>query len=725
MLRYSSTFKEPLCHLVILILIALPGFSQAQTSLDSMMYLPEVKVLGHHADRLFRDVPGAVTVIGARELKSIAPLNTSDVLRKSPGIHVIDEDGAGLRTNIGVRGLNPIRSNKVLVLEDGIPITLNPYGEPSLYFSPVVDKMEGIEVLKGSGQLEFGPQTIGGVVNFITARPPQQRESRLKINAGGGGYISGYGSHGNTVGNVGYQLNVTHKRADQLGALRFNVTDISGKLHMRLGEKSSVGVKLGYHNENSNSTYLGITQDMYDRNDNLRTTLTPDDLMLVRKLSASIVHNYRFNDRVDLQTTAYGYTIRRDWRRQQFSRNGLNENSSGVVWGNPSLTNGGAIFMSNRTDWRNRQYEVGGVEVKLNIKHSLFSAENNLKTGARFTKEAAYEQFVQGKKPDSWGGTMRDNEVRLGTAFSGFVINNTKIGDNFSIEYGLRLENYDYERRIHSGRFSIGGSTVVRDTLVAFTRSTFAFLPGVGINYSAGENVSFFAGVHRGFAPPVVKSAINESGAVSAVDKEVSTNYELGARWVVGNYLTFSPTLFYTDFENQVIPVTLATNATGIANGGRTLHKGIEADLEIDVAKALGSKHSATLGGNVTYTDARFNGDDAIDNVLPYAPRLVYNHRASLSLSNGFGVTIYGNYVGKQFSDNKSTAPASRDGMIGKIDGRYLLDATVLYKFRKRNVTLNVSGKNLLNKKYIASRNPEGIRVGLDRFITAGVDIHF
>ncbi len=714
-------------HLCITFLQTSHGFAQTdlQSLEDTTFHLPEIHVVGHSRDQLFREIPGAVTVISSREIRQMAPLQTADVLRKASGVNVIDEDGAGLRTNIGVRGLNPIRSSKVLVLEDGIPVTLNPYGEPSLYFSPIIEKMEGVEVLKGSGQLQFGPQTIGGVVNFITARPPQTLENRIRVNAGRGGYFYGSASHGNTVGNVGYLVNVNHKRADQLGPLGFKVTDASGKLHYRLSDRSAVGIKLGFHDENSNSTYLGITQDMYDRNDNIRTTITPDDLMLIRKVNASFVHNYRFNDRVDLQTTAYGYTIRRDWRRQQFTRNGPNANSSGVVWGNPNLTDGGAIFMSNRTDWRNRQYQVGGLESKLNVRHRLFNSENKLKTGLRYLKEIATEQFVQGSKPDSWGGNMRDNEIRSGSAVSAFMINNTQVGSKLSLEYGFRIENFDFDRRIYRGPFTIDGASVVRDTIVEFNRNTFAFLPGLGFNYTASDRLSLFGGVHRGFAPPVVKSAITATGAASEVDKEVSTNYELGARFAIRDYFVFAPTLFYIDFENQVIPVTLATSATGIANGGRTRHSGIEVDVELDVAKATGSKNSLVLGGNVTYTVARFNGDDVIDNLLPYSPKLIFNNRLSLSLLNGFGFAFFGTYVGEQFVDNLSTVTPSRDGTVGRIDARYILDGNISYTFKKPNLTLNIAGKNLLNTKYITSRNPQGIRVGLDRFITAGFDFKF
>lgn len=723
-MRFYTT--KGILLLMALLTVSL-GYSQTndQVNYDSLYKdLPVIEVV-RKSDRLFKDVPGAVNVITEKEINKIAPLNISDVMRKTPGINVVDEDPAGLRTNIGIRGLNPIRSSKVLVLEDGVPVTLNPYGEPALYFSPMIDIMNGVEVLKGSGQLEFGPQTIGGVVNFKTAAPPEEAESRIKLAGGRGGFVTGSFSHGNTVDRVGYFFNATHKRADNMGPMQFRLTNLMGKVNIRLSDKSELGLKLTALNETSNSTYLGITQAMYDNDDNLRTALAPDDLMLIRRISFSAVHNYRFSSNVKLQTTAYAYGIQRNWRRQQFTRNGANSNSNGVVWGDPNTTDGSAIFMSNRTDWRNRQYLVGGVESKLIIRHNLFGVNNVLKTGARFLRENATEQFIQGNKPDSWGGNMRDNEVRDGSAASVFAINRTEITKKFSAEYGVRLENYDYRRKIYRGRFTEEGTQVVKDTIVEFSRNTLAFLPGIGLNYNVNDNFSLFAGVHKGFAPPQIKSAITADGAVADIDKEESVNFELGGRFSHKDYLRINLTAFYTHFDNQVIPVNTAINPSGIASGGETQHSGIELDFHFDIARALGSQNSVSIGANATYLQARYQGDDVVDNFLPYAPVWMINTFIAADFVKGFGISLYGNYVSEQFNDQLNTVTPSADGTIGRIDARFIVDGSVYYSIPNTGLTLTISGKNLFNEKYIVSRNPQGIRVGLDRYITFGADFRF
>ena len=141
----------------------------------------------------------------------------------------------------------------LLVVEDGVPVALNPYGEPELYFTPVIDKVRSIEVLKGSGQVQFGPQTIGGVVNLITADPPATERTELRVKGGQGGFFSTYASYGNTVGNMGFNVSYLRKQADNIGPTWFRINDLSAKLRFQLSEKSSIGMKLGVYDELSNS----------------------------------------------------------------------------------------------------------------------------------------------------------------------------------------------------------------------------------------------------------------------------------------------------------------------------------------------------------------------------------------------------------------------------------------------------------------------------------------
>ena len=699
--------------------------------------MPQVVVIGKR-DGMINKVPGSGAILNQKEIKLFSPVTINEVLRKVSGVNVVDEEGAGLRVNIGIRGLDPDRSRSILMLEDGVPIALGPYGEPEMYFTPSIDKMVGIEVLKGSGQILHGPQTIGGIVNFLTADPPSQQASRIKIMGAGNGYFSGFGTYGNTIGKTGFIISYLHKRADALGPTRFSLNDLSAKVKISLSSNSTLGIKLGYYDEESNSTYLGLTQTMFDTGGQDFVRMSASDNLPIRRYSASAIHQFQINPDITLKTTAFGYTTSRNWQRQDFSFNSSASNQTGIIWGNQNVSNG-AVYMLNSTGNRNRQFGVAGLEPRLSVLHRLLNIENELETGVRIMYERADEQFIIGTNANSASGTTRDKEIRTGRAFSAYLQNKFNITKNFAVTGGVRMENFNYERQILRGRYRINNvNNVIRDTSIIADDNTFAIIPGGGITYAASDKINLFAGVHKGFAPPRIKDAITSSGVPYNLDAELSTNYELGTRLHIGEFAQAEMTGFILDFQNQIIPVSNSSgnlNATGVINGGQTLHKGIEASFKIDLGAVSGSRNSFTIESNFTLQSSRYNNDRFIsvngkpvnvnNNQLPYSAKLMLWNALGMDLQNGFGFRVSGNYIGSQFTDELNTVAASANGRIGKMNSRFVVDGNAFYRIPKTKAVFNVAVKNLTDQRYITTRRPEGIRVSLPRMLTAGFEVNF
>ena len=169
---------------------------------DNDLLEPVITVIG---DRIRLDsIPGSGTVIEAGILTESRVLTINEALRKVPGVFARDEEGLGLRPNLGIRGLNPTRSSKVLLLEDGIPIAYAPYGDNATYYHPPVERFERIEVLKGSGQIAYGPHTVGAVINYITPPVPADRAGRLVASFGNKDFREIHGQVGDTFGKTGF-----------------------------------------------------------------------------------------------------------------------------------------------------------------------------------------------------------------------------------------------------------------------------------------------------------------------------------------------------------------------------------------------------------------------------------------------------------------------------------------------------------------------------------------
>lgn len=696
---------------------------------ESVYEVPQLTIIASR-NQLFTKIPGSADFVSQSELKLLNPINGSEAFRRISGVHVVEEEGLGLRANIGIRGLDPDRSRNVLILEDGVPVALNPYGEPDAYYTPAIERMAGVEVLKGSGQILYGPRTIGGVINYITANPPEEETLSLKLRGGENGYFSGLLGYGNTFGNTGVQFNLLRKQVDGLGVSTFDINDFTGKVNFQMSDRSQLGLKFGLYSETSNSTYVGITQVMYDQGGNDFTNVAPDDRLNINRNSISLTHSYRVSDRLNLQTMAYAYSTTRNWRRQDFSYSPTASNLSGVVWGDNSIP-GGAIYMRNGTGNRNRQFEVAGFEQRINLEYNLGSIKNELTAGYRYIYEKGYEQRVNGSFPTAESGDLITDEDRTGNAISTFVQNKFKLSSKFSIDAGLRAEFYDFERHVFRNRFN----GEVRDTSIVNGTSVSQIIPGLGFNYQVNRDINLFGGVHRGFAPPRVKDAITAAGVVQQLDAELSWNYELGIRTAVTKGLYAEVTAFYLDFSNQIIPVSESAGGTGsgLVNGGETIHEGIELGLSFDLSEIGEVQYNVKLDVSATFQNAIFAADrfqtigiesvNLSGNQTPYAPKMLLS--SALTIESPFGLTarLTNTFIGEQFTDPLNTLSPSANGRNGKLDSYLLTDFQLIYAFPKvENLSVNMSVKNLTNDRYISSRRPQGIRVGLPRFISFGVD---
>ena len=706
---------------------------------DSTYELGSIIFKKSKPNSIIANVPGSTASLSKTDLKLIAPLSANEMFRKFAGVHVVDEEGVGMRINIGIRGLDPDRSRGVLVLEDGIPVSLNPYGEPELYYSPVIDRMSGLEVMKGSGQIIYGPQTIGGVVNYLTSGMPDKNELKVKISAGSGALANLLINHSAKINNnVGINTSLMRKRADQLGYVSFGITDFNTKLFLKLNKKADLIYKLGIYDEVSNSTYIGLTQTMFNQGNQDFTLMSPADLLKIRRYSTSLTHLYKFSKKTSLQSNVYAYTTTRNWQRQDFSSSKSTSNQTGVIWGDTSVENG-AIYMRNQNAHRDRQFQVFGMESKLNHEYLFLKRASEVKAGVRYLAEKAFEQRKNGKKYDAKSGDLVEDEIRTGNAVSAFVHNQISLTSKVILTAGVRLENYDYNRNILRNTFRINNVNRIVDTNLIAENSIMSIIPGAGLNFNIKPNNTIFAGVHKGFAPPRLKDAITAQGVVYQLDAEESWNYELGTRGTFRQFLTYELTGFYMQFENQIIPVSESSGGTGsgLVNGGQTIHQGIEASYKLNIFNMLRSKSRSKLHfqNNLSFVKAYYNKDRFINsgseqvniknNYTPYAPK--YFHTASLNyeLPMGLGFVANASFTGEQFGDELNSITPSNDGREGMIKAFKVFDANVYYKIKKINAQLSGSVKNLTNERYIASRRPQGIRVGLPRIAVVTFEMTF
>jgi Fe(3+) dicitrate transport protein len=672
---------------------------------------PEVRIVGDRADSL-QKIPGSGSVIGAKELRRADPVDIAEMLRRVPGVTARQDYGGGSRLDISIRGLDPGRSRRILMLEDGIPLSLNPYSEPDLYFGPSIERYRAIEVIKGSGNILFGPQTLAGTINFVTILPTEHQSALVDIDNGNYGYLRALGRYGDTIGDAQYILQVAERVGDGFRGQAFNTTDTLGKVILPTGKDGRAVVRLSYHRDESDSDDLGLTPAMW-RADPRRATLVPADHAILNRYDAAVIHEQTFSPSTKLTTLAYAYETDRIWRRQEYTRSPTEGESYDMILGDVR-TPGAAIYLKNTNVILDRWYTVLGLEPRAQHRMTTGPVGHTFEIGGRVLRELAHYQQRAGTYPESFAGANEFEEKHTGTAFAGYVQDRIAFTDKLLVTPGIRYEHEEFNRTILRQNLS--------DTFQSGDQTVNGVVPGIGIIYGT-KQASVFGGVHLGFAPPRITSAITPQGVPSQVHAEQSVDYEVGTRTNLVKWLRFEATGFLSNFSNQVVAnnAGTATADTNLTDAGATNILGVETALSLGINKLLDVPTLIELGAQYTFSRATFRHGPYAGNLLPYAPE----HTASATLDvehrTGLGGQVAYAYVGKQFVDSADTRAEDVTGLLGMLDPWHIVDATVHYRHKPSNITLRLTAKNLLDTTYIQARRPNGIFPGPFRQIMLGL----
>lgn len=717
---------KPLCAFALLaplsaIAVASTHSGAGPTAAAEEDALSEIVVLGSRA-RL-EVAPGAGALIDAETLERSRVLTVNEALRKVPGVVARDEEGLGLRPNIGVRGLNPTRSSKVLLLEDGLPLAFAPYGDNASYFHPPIERFERIELLKGASQIAFGPQTIGGVINYLTRRTPQQFEGALNLRSGNRGLRDAQLRLGDRIDATatGWQFSATHKASD--GArdnidLKFD--DLALRLEQPLGDSRSLAVRASLFREDSQVPYSGLT--LAEWQNDPRSNAFVNDRFELHRWAVSATLGQRFGSGAELRTAVYYTYFDRDWWRQS-SNSGQRPNDSS----DPSCAGMANLLTTCGNEGRLRQYYTAGAEARWLQPFEFGTAVGELNAGARWHVEKQNRLQVNGDTPGARtpgvgiNGGIRENNRRDVAAASAFVEASFGQG-RWRVKPGVRFESIEFERR----NLLPGGGTG-RTTLEEW-------IPGVGITVELGAGTTLFAGVHRGFAPPRVEDLITPAGGSVDLDAERSWNSELGLRSSPRRGLDLELTAFSLDFTNQIVPASVAGGiGASLTSAGRTAHRGLELAGRFESREALDTawnvygRAALTWLAIAEYRGTRFSSIaptvSVKGNRLPYAPQELATVAIGAEAPAGFSAELELFYSGSAFTDDLNTVAITANGQRGRIGGYAVLNATVAQTFGA-SFTAYASVKNLTDKLYIADMS-RGLIPGTPRQLQFGFEYRF
>jgi Fe(3+) dicitrate transport protein len=683
-------------------------------------------------------IPGSASRIeGAELLRTQAAFgDIHRILRSVPGVNVQEEEGFGLRPNIGMRGSGSERSSRVTLMEDGTLIAPAPYAAPSAYYFPTAGRMEAVEVRKGSSQIKFGPRTNGGALNLVSTRVPDAFKVRAELGGGSHATAKARLSVGSSSRNWGWMLETYQlrsegfKQIDGGGDAGFHLGDYLGKLQYRtVGNTDSfheIEVKLGYVEQGGNQTYLGLSDSDFQANPVRRYAGSQHDRIETEHRQIQLRHYGMFSPTIDLTTVAYRKEFQRNWHKLQsvLGAKIASVLESPLIYAEEFaiLRGRGSTIDALKQRHNNREYYGQGIQSVLGLRLGSGSTHQQLEVGVRyhadqedrFQSEDGY-QMIGGHKTLTSVGAPGSQANRIGAARAWAVFVQDRISTGrWAITPGVRFESIDMTRTDYS-KFDPDRTapTRIRDSQID------VLLPGAGVDYRVAHDSNVFLGVHRGFAPP-------GPGAADGVRPETSINYELGYRYR-GTRAKAGLTGFFNDYDNLLGSDTLSSGGQGTGdqfNGGAARVWGLEASAFYDFA-ATDSRLRVPLALSYTWTRGKFRtgfdsdydpwGNVEAGDELPYLPE----HQLNVSLGlQGARWDVFASAT-----SGSAMRTAAGQGPIppyGGTDAFTVVDLTAGYRL-DGGVRLQAAVQNALGATYIVARRPAGVRPGLTRTFVLGL----
>ena len=728
-----------------------PVFAQQSESTDSLhaVQLKEVSIMGTSPYK----VVGSGALVNFAKIQKLNQPDINKVIQTIPGINVRDEEGFGLRPNIGLRGTPVNRSAKITLMEDGILMAPAPYSDPSAYYFPTFARMEQLEVLKGSSQVKHGPYTIGGAINLISTSIPDAFKGFAQLSYGSFGTNQQRIWIGNSQKNIDYLFEVNRLASNGFKELPsgantgFDRRDIMGKVRWHTDVNApinqSLTLKFLTMSEEGNETYLGLTFNDFLTNSNRRYAATQKDLLDMNHQHLSLTHSINPTNKFSITSTAYAAKTFRDWGRV---------NSIGGV----SLTNILADPISNSTAYSimtgqsngnlnfqsaARTFYVLGFQSNLTYDFETGAVRHKIQSGIRYHQDEA-DRYATQSTFAMTNATMvlssagvkgnAENQIRQAKSWAGYLQYELVI-DKLTISPGIRYENME----LAFTNFGNNDNARIGTALKSAKNQLAIFLPGVGVSYVVKDNMRVLGGVHKGFSPPGMPSV---TANATQAKTETASSYELGYKVNYKN-LKLQAIGFLNNYQNILGSDNVSGGGAGTGdmfNAGNAKIQGIEFSLEQNLWRSS-TKWSLPLSIAYTYNEAKFmqtfvnaGGDWGTGTItkgefIPFiTPQLL-----SLSLgleSEKMNITLVSRYVGNTRikTGNPTEIIASSNAKYNDVNtiGEYwVVDLSGNYRWTKF-ISLFSTINNALNNRYIVANLPQGFRPGMPFSVNFGAKIN-
>ena len=757
-MNFASAFKkEMMMRIRMVLLLSLISFSLLAQVKDSTLssdsallhqkYLPDITLVGRNTKADIHFLPEIVgTSINAGKKNALIMMDNvqgnvvtntmRQVMAKVPGIQIWESDPSGIQIGIAARGLSPNRSWEFNIRQNGYDISSDPFGYPEAYYTPQLNSVQRIQVLRGAASLQYGPQ-FGGMVNFIMKdgsdiNKPFQYESQQ--TTGSFGLFNSYNAIGGETEKNHYYAFWDHRRGDGFRENSgFKVNTGYGTYSWKINSKLKASIEFTHFNYLSQQPG-GLTDAQFEL-DAFRSFRQRNWFEVIWNI-ASLNFDYTINEKSRFNVKTFAMSG---------ARNSIGFMQPLTIF--DTVNTSTSSYNNRRVDVD--QYSNVGLEGRYITDYKIGKSRNSLSAGGRYFRGTT-DRFQNGKgdtgfdyNTDILNSYPTDLDF-LTTNVAFFAENIFRIGKNFLVIPGIRME---FINNTANGSINLSGNSELK--INDQNKSRKFLLPGIGAEYHIGQTEIY--GNYSQAYRPVLFSDLTGNPTLDEIDQNLQDakgyNIDLGYRGRIKDYLFFDVSGYVLQYNNRVGLITqqrLDGNFYNLrTNVGNSTSKGIEALVEfspIKFFKINPSFGNITVFASLAYINAKYEnmrvvvkeGNRLVETNLKNkrienVPEQIYRTGITYSKKQ-LTVTAQYSYVSEAFSDANNSKTPTSSGVNGPIPAYKLLDVSGTYKFNEK---FFVKGgvNNLMNEKYFTRRASGYPGPGLmpaepiNFFITIGVKL--
>jgi len=580
-------------------------------TVDAKTYLPDITIVGKDTRHDIHQLPEIVgTHIFAGKKNALVVLdnvngnivtnNMRQVLAKVPGIHIWESDGSGIQIGIATRGLSPNRSWDFNVRQNGFDISADPFGYPEAYYNPPLAAVQRLQIVKGAGSLQFGPQ-IGGMLNYVLKNGSEinkKFEFETINTVGSFGLVNTFNSIGGESKKSHYYAFFDHRNADGYRQNSQYKTNTGFATYTyKFSDKLKANIEMLRYSMLSQQPG-GLTDSLF--NISSKQSFRSRNWFNLEWLTAAATLDYRTNDNNIFNLKIFGLQGDRNSVgylgsiNQKDTINAATKNYNTRIVDIDKYRNWGAElrYLTN--------YKIGKLNQSLTAAlRYYYGKTDRFKNGRGTTGADADFSIIDPAYPQDVNFATYNTAASLENIF--------RVTKKFIIIPAVRFEHIS---TVGNGRISYNSNGTENRIKDDKRIRTFVLL-GVGAEYHIG-NTELYGNFTQAYRPmQFADLAVN--GTTDIVDPNIkdahSFNIDLGYRGKVKNYLFFDAGVYYLNYDNRIGTINNGTYNLK-TNVGNSISKGFEGVIEFNPMQAKLLPMNAgevTMFASYAYTHARYD----------------------------------------------------------------------------------------------------------------------